>query len=61
MKSCKQIRNQCCCPCPNPFDQVRRLFTGCELLRTQEFTKEFFKRFGRLPSSSERRCIEEDF
>ncbi|MCF2132118.1 hypothetical protein L1I79_37720 [Strepomyces sp. STD 3.1] len=45
--------------CPNRFDQVRRIFTGCELLRVTEFNNEFFKRFRRFPTSDERRGIEE--
>ena len=44
---------------PNRFDQVRRIFTGCELLRVTEFNNEFFKRFGRFPTSAERRGVEE--
>ncbi|MFP7487883.1 hypothetical protein SFC65_27425 [Priestia filamentosa] len=45
--------------CPNRFDQVRRIFTGCELLRVTEFNNEFFKRFGRFPTTAERRGVEE--
>lgn len=45
--------------CPNQFDQVKRIFTGCELLRVTEFNNEFFKRFRRFPTSAERRGVEE--
>lgn len=45
--------------CPNRFDQVRRIFTGCELLRVTEFNNEFFKRFRRFPTGTERRGVEE--
>lgn len=45
--------------CPNRFDQVRRLFTACELVRVTELNNEFFKRFGRFPTSAERRDVEE--
>ncbi|MGQ3381522.1 hypothetical protein ACT6P6_26135 [Priestia endophytica] len=45
--------------CPNRFDQVRRIFTACELVRVPEFNNEFFKRFGRFPTSAERRAVEE--